>query len=196
MTSLCNHGSYSTAISVKCKRSADADADVLAKAFRNGEPYLDDGNVLLIIKQTHLQVYHNVLAALPPVFTKISSTSQSTIRDWCRVIESDDSAEPFQHKVTISISFQCKDFDFDFLCCSYRPVEITLLPMEVVTAYLWLDTKYRMTTFRTDAVDRLSILPWGYYGCCYYFTFSELCQPESLSQLALSHKDLQICMMG
>jgi hypothetical protein len=111
--------------------------------------------------------------------------------------------------------------------------------MAVVTAHLRLGTKYNMTTFRKEAVDRLTyefpttlvaldstvdysrikdpksvvvefigaielahkfdlpeILPWAFYGCCYYLTFAQICQPEDPLMPFLSPEDIKICMVG
>jgi hypothetical protein len=40
------------------------------------------------------------------------------------------------------------------------------------------------------------ILPWAFYGCCYYLTFKQICQPESPLRPSLSREDVQTCLVG
>jgi hypothetical protein len=44
--------------------------------------------------------------------------------------------------------------------------------------------------------DVPQILPWAFYGCCYYLTFKQICQPGSPQQPSLSREDVQTCMVG
>ena len=44
--------------------------------------------------------------------------------------------------------------------------------------------------------DVPQILPWAFYGCCYYLTFAQICQPESPLHPSLSPEDIRTCMVG
>ena len=62
-----------------------------------GQPYLDNGNIILAVEQTHFRIYYGVLAAASVVLANMASVSETPDNkisvDGCPVIELEDSAE-------------------------------------------------------------------------------------------------------
>jgi hypothetical protein len=84
----------------KRKRLHDSEGQPVQTPIR-GQPYIDDGNVILAVETTHFRVYYGVLAGMSPVFANMCSGSESPIDkkliDGCPVIELDDSAADWGH---------------------------------------------------------------------------------------------------
>jgi len=142
--------------------------EIEAAPFTRGEPYFDDGNIILTVERTHFRVYRGVLAALSPVFADMFAMAQpstdETLVDGCPVIELDDSVEDweilleayFQRRYLITAVSVAGTLIINVLWHSFDFVETVPLPMSVVTAYLRLGTKYDMEKFRGQAVKRLT----------------------------------------
>ena len=66
-----------------------------------GQPYLDNGNVILAVEQTHFRIYYGVLCAASAVFANMHPASESPddkmLVDGCPVIELDDSSEDWSY---------------------------------------------------------------------------------------------------
>jgi|ERR1700685_496832 hypothetical protein len=66
-----------------------------------GQPYFDNGNIVLAAEQTHYRVFKGVFDALSQVLADMFSVSQppnrKTLLDGCPVIELDDQADDWQH---------------------------------------------------------------------------------------------------
>jgi hypothetical protein len=44
--------------------------------------------------------------------------------------------------------------------------------------------------------DIPQILPWAFYGCCYYLEFEQICQLKGPNEPSLPREDVQTCMEG
>jgi hypothetical protein len=110
----------------KRKRLHDSEEQPVQTPIR-GQPYIDEGNVILAVENTHFRVYYGVLAAMSSVFANMSSVSKSespieqSLIDGCPVIELDDSATDWGHVLRNIFerryplfAFRYKNIDYDY----------------------------------------------------------------------------------
>lgn len=86
---------------VKRKRT-DSESPAIEKTTRHGEPYFDDGNIILEVQSIRFRVYRGILAASSPIFADMFSVPQPPLPaeelvDGCPVVELSDSADDWTY---------------------------------------------------------------------------------------------------
>jgi hypothetical protein len=154
--------------SAKRKR-ADSKVELTSAHKRciRGDPYLSDGDVIIVVNKTRFRIHGKALADLSITLAKLISEAQRHAEEGghgghLTVLELTDSADDW--RLLLKSIFQ-RRYAVVFLKWSYtliaairrhrcKPVETSALSLDTVATLLRLGSKYEIPQFRTEAVKR------------------------------------------
>jgi len=114
--------------------------------LQRGDPWLDDGNVILQADSKQFRVHRSVLSASSAIFKDMFtlSTADKVLVEGCPVVHLSDAADDLHHVLKAIYER------------SYHFIDREPLPISIIAAFLRLGQKYEIDQLRSEAVTRLS----------------------------------------
>ncbi|KIM87927.1 hypothetical protein PILCRDRAFT_95671 [Piloderma croceum F 1598] len=131
------------------KRKRTEDIENEPATLQRGDPWFEDGNIVLQAELTQFKVYGGILSSKSDIFKDMFAMPKpqagEELVEGCPVVHMMcDTAQDWHH-VLKALCDRCYTF-----------VRTTPLPLAVVAAFLRLGMKYNISTLTADAMERLS----------------------------------------